>query len=270
MRVLPGYAAVIGDLRASRFSGDRARLQLMLAGALVGTNRRTSPVQSLAPTIGDEFQGMYQSLEEALRATFWVRLHLIGEAEVRFGVGWGMLTYLQDSEDKDFRSQDGPAWWAARIALERATVEARRRHGARTLSTWFVSFDRLSKEATPRQQGRYANLEWLDASPSLGAAGELGGDLDDLINTYLICRDQIVANIRQGDIGSLVDFLAGKSQQQIARAEGVTQSAISQRLQRSGIYAIRSADDHLREALDEYLRKARAEHARKARRARDQ
>ena len=115
----PGYAAVIGDLVGSRQAA--AGLFDHVTAALTRVNDRIEALQPLQITIGDEFQGVYRGLGAALDATLLVRLLLHGTADVRFGIGWGGFTRW--NPDRAPFEQDGPAWWAAREALDAARAQ---------------------------------------------------------------------------------------------------------------------------------------------------
>lgn len=118
--------ALIGDLIASRDSGDRAALHAALTAALEATNEAVEAITPLKVTVGDEFQGAYGRLGDALRATHLVRLALTGTAGVRFGLGFGGVRVL----DAERGLEDGPAWWAARDAINEVERAARRPGGA--------------------------------------------------------------------------------------------------------------------------------------------
>ena len=122
--------AVIGDLVGSRDAADRAAVHDALVAALDLANQRVDPLQPLEPTVGDEFQGAYASLPAAAHALLVVRLRVLEVLDVRAGIGFG------DAETFDAtrtpRIQDGPAWWAARRALEDL---GRPRHAGRR--TWY-------------------------------------------------------------------------------------------------------------------------------------
>ena len=68
----------------------------------------------LRVTVGDEFQGTYATLGEAVEAALRVRLALLPEVDTRFGLGRGEVTVL----DARRGIEDGPGWWAARAAIE--------------------------------------------------------------------------------------------------------------------------------------------------------
>jgi hypothetical protein len=110
-------AVLLGDVVASKTRPDRADLQRRLQDALGFVNDAIVGVQPLEVTIGDEFQGAYRSLADAVRATLLVRLSLPPDVDTRFGLGSGTVTVF-DAGRRPI-SQDGPAWWAAREAIER-------------------------------------------------------------------------------------------------------------------------------------------------------
>ena len=108
--------AVIGDLVGSRLVEDRAAVQSALVAALRSTNEVVLPEQDLEPTVGDEFQGAYAALPDATHAALVVRLRLLPLVDIRVGIGQGEAHTIDDTRTP--RIQDGPAWWAAREALE--------------------------------------------------------------------------------------------------------------------------------------------------------
>lgn len=122
--------AVIGDLVGSRTAGDRAWVQEQLLSALQIANAEVDARQPLAPTIGDEFQAVYATVEDALAATLLVRLALPAPLDARFGLGAGDLEIVGATAYG--LTQDGPAWWAAREAVDHVEQRAGRVPGART------------------------------------------------------------------------------------------------------------------------------------------
>src|SRR4051794_6296582 len=87
-------ATLIGDLVGSREAPQRRALQRKLAETLDWTTSVMQPRWPLEPTIGDEFQGVFESISEAARASLLVRLHLLAEAGVdsRYGLGLGRIS----------------------------------------------------------------------------------------------------------------------------------------------------------------------------------
>jgi len=126
--------ALIGDLIGSRRLEDRAAVQRQFGEALAAIDRELPGAQRLEVTVGDEFQGAYESLGDAARAALLVRLTLLPGVDVRCGIGHGETTVFDEARTPLL--QDGPAWWAARSAIE--SMAAPRRASVRT---WFVGPD---------------------------------------------------------------------------------------------------------------------------------
>jgi hypothetical protein len=209
--------AVLGDVVASRRHPDRERRLTAIGGALDLANRRVVPTQPLTPTIGDEFQGLYGDLVSALDATLVVRLALLGEVDVRFGIGSGELLGYEASRAPF--EQDGPAWWAAREAVDMVRDLEQRRERPRGLRTRWIDED-------------------ADGSTSVGA-----------VNAFLHCRDELVAAMDPRDAETLLGLLIDEPLTSIAERVGVSVSAVSQRAIRGGLYAIRRAHEELRGAV---------------------
>lgn len=122
---------LIGDMVDSRKLPDRRRAQETLGQVLTEVSELLDPVQTLEPTVGDEFQGAFDTLPTAVLAGLLVRLGLLPAMDVRCGIGFGELT-VHDATRRPLL-QDGPGWWAAREALD--TLSASRRAAQRT---WYV------------------------------------------------------------------------------------------------------------------------------------
>jgi hypothetical protein len=60
------------------------------------------------------FRAPTRPVGEAIDAALSIRLALRPDIDIRFGVGWGEITLL----DEATRIQDGPGWWAVRQAIE--------------------------------------------------------------------------------------------------------------------------------------------------------
>jgi len=211
----PVYATLIGDLVGSRGAGARAALQRSLRSALRQVNEFTDPAQPLEPTVGDEFQGAFWDPITAARAGLLLRLTLLKEAEVdaRIGLGWGEVTVF---EERTPLSQDGPGWWAARAAIERAgnlSLDGR---------TEFVR-------------------TYLDSS----RPGDLTGGETKALNAFFFCRDALVDQMKPRSRRLLLGLLLERSQAELAFEEGISQSAVSQNLAASGAYALELAEKEL-------------------------
>lgn len=161
-------------------------------------------------TVGDEFQGAFTAVGLAIDAALTLRLAVAPEVDVRFGIGWGTVTML----DETAGIQDGPGWWAAREAIE-----------------WTAS--------AQRQPG----LAWVRTS---FRAGE-GTRADvDAINAALICRDHLVGSLDDRSIRIVKALLMNRTKKDIAATEGISPSAVSQRAGRDGLDLIVLASQYLR------------------------
>jgi hypothetical protein len=178
--------------------------------ALNHVNDSILAVQPLEPTIGDEYQGLYRDVPSAIVATLLFRLHLPEPLDCRFGIGMGKYEPL--GTGGYVLIQDGPAWWSAREAI----VEAKRREKGRnaSLRTWYVTADETAPD-------------------------------DALTNAYLLCRDQLVSAMSPRNRRLLLGLMTGTSQVEMATLEGITQSAVSQSLRRSGALAVLAGTDLL-------------------------
>ena len=209
--------ALLGDVVGSRGHPDPGRRRRLVADALSLANDRLAPKQPLTPTIGDEFQGLFTDLVSALEATLVVRLAVLGEVDVRFGIGSGPLVTFEASRAPF--DQDGPAWWSAREAVDHVRELSQRHESPRGLRS-----------------------RWVDAGgerPFVAAA----------VNAFLQCRDELVAGMDPRDAAAMLGLLSGEPLTRIAEAEGVSVSALSQRAIRGGLYAIRRAHVELRGAV---------------------
>jgi hypothetical protein len=205
-------AALIGDIVGSRTAADRRDVHQRLSAALSSLPGTLPAVDPPAITAGDEFQGTYATVGQALHAAFLIRLALMPEVDIRFGIGWGTVQLL----DPETGTQDGPAWWQARAAIE--TVEARARHAG-------TRHARLCYRAGPDGEG--------PNEPAVEAA--------------LLCRDQLMGSLATRSMRILGGLVAGRSKTEIAHQEGISPSAVSQRAQRDGLDVIVAASAMLRE-----------------------
>lgn len=202
----PSPAVVIGDLVGSRRSPDRTALHARLTMALAEANRRHQG--DLRITAGDEYQGRFATVGEALRATLTLRLALLPDADVRHGIGCGAV------ESLDEQVEDGPGWWAARAAIE-AAKEAQERAGTRSLRTAY----RLAPDT---------------AGPPQAA-----------VNAALLGRDELLGRLSGRGVSVLRGLLSGRIQRELAEEEGVSASAISQRVRSDGLAVLVAMDDEM-------------------------
>lgn len=123
--------ALIGDLVGSRQVADRAGVHARLEEVLAEVDALVPGVQRLEQTVGDEFQGAYDDPHRAARAALLIRLAMLPAVDLRCGIGHGEAETFDAARSP--RLQDGPAWWAAREALEHMATPRRS-----WLRTWYV------------------------------------------------------------------------------------------------------------------------------------
>jgi hypothetical protein len=209
----PTGVAVIADLIGSRKLPDRALSQQQLTDAAARVNRLVAPVQPLAATVGDEFQGLYANAASAFEATLLLRLWLPPGLDTRFGLGAGSYRTIS-TVPHDI--QDGSAWWSAREAIDVAKAKQERRNP--TLRTWYaVDVD---------HEGRFPDQQTACA--------------------YLIARDYIVGKMRPSTRVMLRGTLAGQTQTELAKELGITQGTVSSAMRRSGPSIVIEGVDQIR------------------------
>ncbi|MFJ4037951.1 SatD family protein [Microbacterium sp. NPDC090007] len=195
--------AVIADIVASRRLADRAGAQRVIAD-VVAEVERALPVASapLTPVAGDELQGEYATLPRALASLLLIRLALPDGVDCRFGVGVGAVRPI----DIDGRVvPEGPAWWAARAAIEHV--------------------ERLQQRAAPLARTWIERAEGEDAAMS---------DTIALAGAYALARDHAVSTMSERTRRLTYGRCIGRSQRELADAEGISQSAVSQALATAG------------------------------------
>ncbi|QCR71668.1 RNA polymerase subunit sigma-70 [Mycobacterium avium subsp. hominissuis] len=202
-------ATVIGDVVGSRRAADRPALHRRVAAAL--REVAGGAIDPPAFTVGDEFQGSYPSVGAAIDAALTVRLLLAPEIDVRFGLGWGAVTVL----DAAAGIQDGPGWWTARAAIQQ-TAHAQRQPGLALVRTTFRADDGTRADA-------------------------------DAVNAALICRDHLLGSLDERSLRIVRGLMTGRSKRELAAAEGISPSAVSQRAGRDGLDLIVLASQYLRE-----------------------
>lgn len=208
MTDLKPVATLIGDVVGSRDVTDRAALHERLVAVVDQVNDQFAPVVPIRITVGDEYQGVFATVGEALVAALRLRLLVLPEFDLRHGIGWGPTTVLSDEP----RVEDGPGWWAAREAI--GSVAGKASGGA--LRTAY----RRAREGT-------------------------GGPEPAAINAALVSRDALLAAASPRSWGVLRGLLSGMSQREIADAAGISPSAVSQRVRRDGLDALVATDDLL-------------------------
>lgn len=203
---------LIGDIVGSRGSVDRADLHRAVEAALRQVDDAVPSLTGLRVTVGDEFQGSYATLGEALDAGLRVRLALLPDVDTRIGIGRGSVTTL----DPDRGIEDGPGWWAARSAVEAA------------------------EEAAAKPATRHVRT-------ALRVAASEDDTAVDAVNAALLCRDHLVGSCSERSIRLLRGLMQPHTTQgDLATLEGISPSAVSQRVRADGLGAVLAAHDLLR------------------------
>ena len=196
MKNIAECVALLGDVVRSRVS-ERARVHEALLKAIEVCNENHPPLDPLRVTVGDEIQGIYTTLGQAIAAMLRLRDELLGIAEVRCGLGGGEVQVI----DPKRGIQDGSAWWGAREAIECA-------------------------ESLSRQPGnRTSRTALVDAR-----AGA-----NPLADPTLRVIDAQLAGLSPGSRRSWVHLRAGLDNAAAAKLEGITPSANSQRINDHGL-----------------------------------
>lgn len=196
--------AVIADIVGSRRLDDRSDAQRVLEATIERVERDLPHARTpLASTVGDELQGVYDRLDDALAGILLLQLALPDAVQCRYGLGIGEIGPVASRAGE---RTDGPGWWAARRAIEKVhALEQRAAPSART---------------------------WVDAD-----AGEDAAMLA-VTNAYLLARDQLVGAMSERTRRLLYGRCLGRTQAALAADEGITQSAVSQALASAGAGAV--------------------------------
>jgi len=214
-----GGAVLICDVVGSRRHTDRTALQQRLSETMDRVNRSDRVVQPLHPILGDELQGATRSLADALRLSLRLRLDLLPDVEMRIGLGLGPYTVFDPASRPV--SQDGPAWWAARKAIEEAAREG-------------------GSPAARHVRCRLVAMS-ADGEPPAAPVARLSA----AVNAYLGLQDFVLWSMSPRHHRLLAGLLEGEQQRALASQEGISQSAVSQALQSSGAQAVAQSLDRL-------------------------
>ena len=217
---------LLGDLVGSRAAADRRALHAVVEAALAEVDAVVPSLHGLRVTVGDEFQGAYGSLGAAVEAALRVRLALLPDVDTRFGLGRGEVTVLDPARG----IEDGPGWWAARAAVDRARELA-------------------GHAATRHARTAYRSTPPGEAHDAVGgSASALAGDpAEPAVNAALLCRDHLVGSLSDRSIRLLRGLMhPDTTQGLLAEREGISASAVSQRVRSDGIGAVLAAHDLLR------------------------
>jgi hypothetical protein len=199
--------AVLADIVGSRRLRDRGAAQRVLDQAIADVDDDLPlALQRLTPTVGDEQQGVYGTLPDALVSLLMIQLRLPDGIAFRFGVGIGEVRPVASVHGE---LSDGPGWYAAREAIE--TVHAREARAVPRTRSWIVG--------APGQD---------EVMESTIAAS----------NAYLLARDELVGAMSERERRLTYGRLLGRSQHDLAADEGVTQPSVSKALRTAGSAAI--------------------------------
>lgn len=193
--------AIIADIIGSRELPDRGAAQEEVLRAFERAQQQSSARVPAYAAVGDEFQTVYDDIEQAVVATTVVALSLPEGLELRFGIGVGEDRVVDGSSTVPIR--DGSAWWRAREAIDH--VKQAQRSGRSRATTGFVHD---------------------------------GGSDERAIRGLLLLRDHIVGGMRPRDKRIALAGLEEIPQARTAEAEGIRQSAVSQSWHRSGAAAV--------------------------------
>ena len=215
--------AVIADIVGSRTLTDRADAQRIFEAALERASEGLALLQAPYPTVGDEFQAVAYTLEDALLLTLRAQLLLPPQLQLRFGIGAGRIEEFASGVHRQPPArgrgaesaalQDGSAWWAARAAINRA-------HDVQDASNPFIR-------------------TWFMAHASVES--EFSSHCQTCINAMLSLRDHSILKLSARHRRITASLLLGKTQVEIARVEKLSQQAISDFARGTGAGLIQSS-----------------------------
>lgn len=215
--------AVIADIVGSRTLTNRADAQGIFEAALERASEGLALLQAPYPTVGDEFQAVAYTLEDALLLTLRAQLLLPSQLQLRFGIGAGRIEEFASGAHRQVPArgrgaesaalQDGSAWWAARAAINRA-------HDVQDASNPFIR-------------------TWFMAHASVES--EFSSHCQTCINAMLSLRDHSILKLSARHRRITASLLLGKTQVEIARAEKLSQQAISDFARGTGAGLIQSS-----------------------------
>ena len=215
--------AVIADIVGSRTLTNRADAQRIFEAALERASEGLALLQAPYPTVGDEFQAVAYTLEDALLLTLRAQLLLPPQLQLRFGIGAGRIEEFASGMHRQAPArgrgaesaalQDGSAWWAARAAINRA-------HDVQDASNPFIR-------------------TWFMAHASVES--EFSSHCQTCINAMLSLRDHSILKLSARHRRITASLLLGKTQVEIARVEKLSQQAISDFARGTGAGLIQSS-----------------------------
>lgn len=202
VKTYPDCVALLADVVDSRL-GDRVATHGLVLEAIDRANEEVGALDPLRVTVGDELQGVYATLGHALRARHVLGNRLAEHVDLRFGLGGGEVRVV----DAERGIQDGSAWWLAREAID-----------------WVED---LAADAGYRHV-RTAVRDERDVAVA---------SADALVRLV----DTATARLRGGTRRSLAGLLAGMDNAEVARREGISASANSQRVTTNDLRVIADA-----------------------------
>ena len=215
--------AVIADIVGSRTLTNRADAQRIIEAALERASEGLALLQAPYPTVGDEFQAVAYTLEDALLLTLRAQLLLPPQLQLRYGIGAGRIEEFASGVHRQAPArgrgaesaalQDGSAWWAARAAINRA-------HDVQDSSNPFIR-------------------TWFMAHASVES--EFSSHCQTCINAMLSLRDHSILKLSARHRRITASLLLGKTQVEIARVEKLSQQAISDFARGTGAGLIQSS-----------------------------
>lgn len=215
--------AVIADIVGSRTLTNRADAQRIFEAALERASEGLALLQAPYSTVGDEFQAVAYTLEDALLLTLRAQLLLPPQLQLRFGIGAGRIEEFASGVHRQAPArargaesaalQDGSAWWAARAAINRA-------HDVQDSSNPFIR-------------------TWFMAHASVES--EFSSHCQTCINAMLSLRDHSILKLSARHRRITASLLLGKTQVEIARVEKLSQQAISDFARGTGAGLIQSS-----------------------------
>lgn len=215
--------AVIADIVGSRTLTNRADAQRIFEAALERASEGLALLQAPYPTVGDEFQAVAYTLEDALLLTLRAQLLLPPQLQLRFGIGAGRIEEFASGVHRQAPArgrgaesaalQDGSAWWAARAAINRA-------HDVQDSSNPFIR-------------------TWFMAHASVES--EFSSHCQTCINAMLSLRDHSILKLSARHRRITASLLLGMTQVEIARVEKLSQQAISDFARGTGAGLIQSS-----------------------------
>ena len=215
--------AIIADIVGSRTLTNRADAQRIFEAALERASEGLALLQAPYPTVGDEFQAVAYTLEDALLLTLRAQLLLPSQLQLRFGIGAGRIEEFASGVHRQVPArgrgaesaalQDGSAWWAARAAINRA-------HDVQDASNPFIR-------------------TWFMAHAAVES--EFSSHCQTCINAMLSLRDHSILKLSARHRRITASLLLGKTQVEIARAEKLSQQAISDFARGTGAGLIQSS-----------------------------